>query len=135
MPSKGRRWSNRPPLTIEQILAWADEHYRRTGSWPTVRSGPVYGAPPGQTWRAIQAALRHGCRGLPGGDSLAQLLRRERGLPERRGRPADTARRALVAQLREQGLTLAEIGRRLGISRQAVFQLLRSYQKKKDAVA
>jgi hypothetical protein len=36
------------------------------------------------------------------------------------GRPHDDARDAQLAELRRQGLTLAEIGRRFGITRQAV---------------
>ena len=28
---------SRPPLTVAQILAWADAHWRHTGSWPNVR--------------------------------------------------------------------------------------------------
>jgi len=43
---------------------------------------------------------------------------------ERRGRQADVARRAEVVRLRAEGLTLAEIGRRLGVSRQAVQLML-----------
>jgi hypothetical protein len=74
----------RPKLTIEQILAWADAHRRQAGDWPTVKAGPVPGAP-GETWEGIDSALRLGTRGLPGGDTLPKLLRRERGLPERRG--------------------------------------------------
>jgi hypothetical protein len=69
---------------VAQILRWAGAHRRRTGDWPSARSGPVAGAP-GLTWRAVDAALAEGCRGLPGGDSLARLLRRERAMPERRG--------------------------------------------------
>jgi hypothetical protein len=38
----------------------------------------------GQTWLALDSALRNGHRGLPGGDSLARLLARERGV-QRRG--------------------------------------------------
>jgi hypothetical protein len=30
----------------------------------------------GETWRAIDTALRRGLRGLPGGDSLRRLLGR-----------------------------------------------------------
>src|SRR5262245_20235837 len=30
--------TRRPPLTIRQILAWADAHYKRTESWPRVDS-------------------------------------------------------------------------------------------------
>ena len=31
----------RAALTVTSILAWADEHHRRTGKWPTNQSGPV----------------------------------------------------------------------------------------------
>jgi DNA-binding IscR family transcriptional regulator/DNA-binding XRE family transcriptional regulator len=41
-----------------------------------------------------------------------------------RGRPPDHARRQRAANLRARGLTLAEIGRQLGVSRQAVFALI-----------
>jgi hypothetical protein len=80
----------RAPLTIEQILAWADEHHARTGRWPTQHSGWVT-ADPNQDWHAIDLALRQGFRGLPGGDSLPRLLARARGLPERAPRPPLTA--------------------------------------------
>jgi hypothetical protein len=68
----------RPNLTVAQILAWADAHRRRTGTWPTARSGPIPEAP-GQTWSTVAAALRQGRRGLPGGTSLARLLAEQRG--------------------------------------------------------
>jgi hypothetical protein len=58
---------------VKQILEWADAHFARTGKWPTAASGPVAGAP-GETWKAIDAALRRGFRGLPAGSSLAWLL-------------------------------------------------------------
>jgi hypothetical protein len=110
---------------VAQILAWADEHHRRTGGWPSADSGPVAGAP-GESWRALNSALRDGFRGLPGGDSLASLLRRERGLPERRsGAQPDYGRHVLAAQLRAGGLTLAEVGKYLGVTKQAVVYLLR----------
>src|SRR5262245_7306945 len=66
--SRGRRnHLDSPPLTIEQILAWADAHHERTGEWPLKeRSGHVQEAPH-ETWAAIHAALRVGGRGLPGG--------------------------------------------------------------------
>jgi hypothetical protein len=70
------------PLTETRILAWADAHFARTGQWPGGQSGPVYGAP-GENWRAIEAALAQGHRGLPGGSSLYQLLRRHRGIEAR----------------------------------------------------
>jgi hypothetical protein len=68
----------RPLLTVEQILAWADAHYARTGKWPTFASGPVLEAP-GETWAAIASALHRGNRGLPGGHGLAWLRDRHRG--------------------------------------------------------
>jgi hypothetical protein len=68
-----------PPLTEAQILAWADSHKERTGHWPKVTSGAIAGAP-GETWRAIEDALRHALRGLPGGSSLAKLLLQRRGV-------------------------------------------------------
>ena len=72
----------RPPLTVQQVLAWADAHHARTGRRPHAKSGPVEGAP-GESWGNIDDALDAGYRGLPGGDSLARLLNRHRG---RRGR-------------------------------------------------
>jgi hypothetical protein len=68
-----------PPLTREQILEWAEDHRRRTGDWPACTDGDVL-AEPGEKWRNIDAALREGRRGLPGGDTLARLLARERGV-------------------------------------------------------
>jgi predicted helicase len=68
-----------PPLTIEQILKWADAHHRKTGIWPKVASGDVLGAP-AEKWLYIHAALYRGDRGLPGGSSLAQLLAEKRGV-------------------------------------------------------
>ena len=73
-----------PPLTEAQILAWADAHRERTGRWPTLHSGPVADAP-GERWSAVEAALTSGCRGLPGGSSVARLLAVARGVPN----PAD----------------------------------------------
>jgi hypothetical protein len=68
-----------PPFTLEQILKWADAFYLRSFEWPHFNSGPVTGTG-GETWSAVDAALRHGFRGLPGGSSLARLLALERGV-------------------------------------------------------
>jgi hypothetical protein len=111
------------PVSLAQILAWADEHRRRTGAWPQATSGAVAAAPR-ENWQALNKCLRLGLRGLPGGDTLPRLLGRERGLSERRGRPARPARRLLAARLRARGLTLLEVGRHLGVSRQRAAQLL-----------
>lgn len=67
-------------LTTQTILKWADSHRQRTGMWPTIESGAVQSTP-GETWRAIEKALRNGTRGLRGGSSLARLLYRSRGVP------------------------------------------------------
>lgn len=68
----------KPNLTIEMILAWADEFHARHGNWPNTASGPVFGAED-ENWYAINQALRVGLRGLPGGGSLNELLAVERG--------------------------------------------------------
>jgi hypothetical protein len=77
-----RNHLNLPPLTEELILTWADAHQQQTGKWPVAHSGAVRDTP-GETWRNLDAALQHGCRGLPGGDSLSRLLQRH-GCAEKR---------------------------------------------------
>jgi hypothetical protein len=78
-----------PPLTEEQVLAWALAHRRATGRWPAAHSGPVAGAP-GESWGGIDVTLHQGLRGLPGGDSLARLLARRLGARTRAALPALT---------------------------------------------
>lgn len=60
-------------LRPEDILAWATRHRETAGHWPSRTSGDIPGTF-GVTWAAVDAALRNGTRGLPGGSSLAQLL-------------------------------------------------------------
>ena len=66
-----------PRLRLNKILAWADAHHARTGQWPREKSGPVEAAP-GETWAGVNAALREGLRGLPGGTTLHRLLVKHR---------------------------------------------------------
>ncbi len=73
----------RPKLTVRKIMTWADAHHKRTGYWPTKRSGRVYETPD-DTWMAIDRALGGGIRGLPGGSSLATELTAARGPRKRR---------------------------------------------------
>ncbi len=73
-------------LTEEQILAWADAHYARTGQWPTSNSGEVQEAPQ-ETWKRIDYALIQGNRSLPNGSSLARLLASHRGVRNRKALP------------------------------------------------
>ena len=82
---RGRRnQAQAPPLDAGQILRWADSHFRRTGHWPDAHYGPVPDAP-GESWSAVASALYAGHRARPGGETLAQLLRRHgRGVPGRR---------------------------------------------------
>jgi hypothetical protein len=72
----------RSPLSVERILAWADRHHARHGTWPTVKSGPLSTAG-GEWWWLIDTALREGGRGLPGGSSLHRLLAEHRLAPRR----------------------------------------------------
>src|SRR5262249_25629238 len=72
-----------PPLTLIQILAWADAHFAVHGQWPSGRSGAVDTAPE-EDWKNIDMALRKGHRGLPGDLSLAQLLIARRTKQRRR---------------------------------------------------
>jgi hypothetical protein len=63
-------------LTIAQILNWADDHFAAKGRWPSARSRGLHGPHnlPRLSWRIIDDALRQGLRGLPGGQSLDQVL-------------------------------------------------------------
>lgn len=80
-----RNINNLPPLTIDQVLAWADAFRARTGTWPTSRSMPqeIPGTG-GERWFNVHQALLKGLRGFPGGSSLAKELARHRGVPNQR---------------------------------------------------
>lgn len=71
------RATEKPPLTVEQILSWADEYFQAHGRWPTLTSGLIAGT--NETWQRISNALQVGLRGLPGGHTLPQLLLKHRG--------------------------------------------------------
>lgn len=91
MPRKYQRQaaSRFPPLSVNQILGWADAHRRRTGAWPSRASGEVVGAL-GEKWANLAEALRVGRRGLLPGSSLARLLAEYRGVRNRKGLPPFT---------------------------------------------
>ncbi|HEY2249948.1 MAG TPA: hypothetical protein VGH74_02765, partial [Planctomycetaceae bacterium] len=78
-PAGCRRPNRRtkPPITVEQIRAWAKEHRKRTGEWPHSQSGPIR-SQRGLTWQAVNVALSGGCRGLPGRSSLSQMFGRKK---------------------------------------------------------
>jgi hypothetical protein len=86
-----------PALTIPQILRWADAHHRRTGAWPKLWAGP--GRIPGtngETWLAVDTALREGFRGLPGGSSLPRVLAAHRGVRNHLNLPRLSVRQVLA---------------------------------------
>jgi len=84
---RGRRTQlDASPHSVNQILEWADRWCEERGTWPGQSSGPIPNAQ-GETWRAVDWALHAGFRGLPGGDSLAGLLTRYRGVRSRAHRP------------------------------------------------
>jgi len=66
------------PIQVAEVLAWADAHHAKHGTWPTCRSGEIPGA--GQTWMGLAHCLRSGLRGLPGGTTLAKFLEKHRGV-------------------------------------------------------
>src|SRR5205823_5932922 len=65
---------------LDQILDWADAHHARAGAWPSMGTGPIPEAP-GETWSAVDAALREGRRELPVVTTLAKLLTEQRQRP------------------------------------------------------
>src|SRR5947209_6739445 len=85
----------RPQLTVEEIVAWADDHRARSGRWAVQAAGPVVSSPV-EKWENIEQALWAGRRGLPGGDSLARLLARERGTRNPHCRPRLTVEQILA---------------------------------------
>ena len=96
MPRKRRKPKRppKPPLTISQILEWADYFHAATGEWPKTSSGEV-AAEPINTWSAINQALIKGVRGLPGGSSLPRLLAEHRGVRNKKALPLLTTQQIL----------------------------------------
>ncbi len=82
------------PLTIKQILAWAEDHFRQTGRWPSVKSGRVLTAPE-EKWVNINRALENGQRGLQPGHTLSTLLGKFPGSDRSLRRPKLTQRQIL----------------------------------------
>ncbi len=68
-----------PPWSVEQILDWADAFHAEHGRWPMYTRDKRITKNMQETWKDVDANLRAGFRGLPGGSSLAQLLAEHRG--------------------------------------------------------
>jgi hypothetical protein len=66
---------DRPRLSDVQILQWAKKHHKLTGDWPTCQTGKIIGTDR-EIWMGVNLALSVGHRGLPGGSSLYQLLKK-----------------------------------------------------------
>ena len=81
-----RNQANLPRLSISRILRWITAHKRRIGHFPLYTSGPIPESP-GDTWVAVDQALKRGLRGLAGGLSLARLLRKHFGIRRHLRRP------------------------------------------------
>lgn len=96
-PRLGERFVTmmRPPLSLSQVLAWADHHHQATGRWPSVKSGRILGAS-GENWRRVDNALRYGLRGMSGGSSLALFLAQHRYIRNKTNQPALTKARILA---------------------------------------
>jgi hypothetical protein len=77
------------------IRAWARTHRKATGRWPDANAGPVRGVTD-EMWAAVDAALRHGHRGLPGGSSLTTLFDRSLDPAARGIRPGLTVEQVLA---------------------------------------
>jgi hypothetical protein len=79
---EGLKPKRKPTLTVRRILKWADAHFKKTGAWPNQYSGRLLNEP-AENWGALDQALRYGSRGLAGGSTLFQVLRRNRRLSVR----------------------------------------------------
>jgi hypothetical protein len=45
-----------PPLTVAEVLTWADAHRASTGDWPNARAAAfIPDAPLGTSWLSLQA--------------------------------------------------------------------------------
>ncbi len=84
----------RPPLSIPEILVWADVFRLNHGRWPRRNDGRVP-SPLSITWQAIDVALKKGWRGLSMGLSLATLLQQKRGARHRNHLPRLSIRQIL----------------------------------------
>ena len=81
-----------PNLTEEQILAWADEHYRRMHAWPKVLSGPIFGAVH-ESWSKVDQAPWVGVRAAGRFVTLSVARASARSWEPRSSRAATARRR------------------------------------------
>jgi hypothetical protein len=84
----------RPLLTTDQIVAWADAFFRSCKRWPKRKDGRIPGSL-GETWCAMDQALRKCWRGISHKSSLAQLLQERRQVRNRMRLPRLTIAKIL----------------------------------------
>ncbi len=108
-----------PPHTLEQILAWADAFHDRTGKWPMGTSGAIEDAN-GEDWGAVDMALHAGSRGLPPGNTLARLLREQRGVQRKRRRKNAPRHARESAPVVVEGATTRELESRAEAMRRQI---------------
>jgi hypothetical protein len=82
-------------LSLRKIRSWARAHREATGRWPDAHAGSVRGISD-ENWSAIDAALKLGRRGLPGGSSLTALFNRSLDPAARGIRPDLTVEQVLA---------------------------------------
>jgi hypothetical protein len=75
-----------PPLTVAMIEQWVMEYHAREREWPTERSGIIEDSG-GETWNAVDTALRFGHRGLSGDSSLPKFIAERFGVRNASNRP------------------------------------------------
>jgi hypothetical protein len=63
-----------PPLTIEEIRAWALAYKQKHERWPERRSGHIENTK-GETWLAIWVAMYQGSRGLKRRVEVGEVFR------------------------------------------------------------
>ena len=88
------RQNRSKPVSVDQVVQWADAYFAEHGEWPTCRSGPIAGT--NTTWSAIHDCLRRGYRGLPSRTSLAKFLAKHRGVQVGRRPPKLSVNQLLV---------------------------------------
>jgi hypothetical protein len=76
-----RNHADLPPLSVDQVLAWADAFHKRTGEWPKLKNWPevIYDSG-GETWGNVIQAIGRGLRGFTGNETLFDLLAKHRGV-------------------------------------------------------
>jgi hypothetical protein len=76
-----RNHADLPPLSVDQVLAWADAFHERTGEWPKQKHWPeVIPNSDGETWGNLIQAIARGLRGFPGTGTLFDLLAEHRSV-------------------------------------------------------